>query len=139
MILLDVGPLLALIWQRHGAHDRTQDWLRTAEPPLGVCRVTSMGLLRLLSNEVVMGPEVVTRRRAWSLLDAVLADGRFQWWEEPLDLDAQFRRFSAADDTSHRIWTDDYLAAFAVTSQADLATLDRGLAARYPSLTVVTI
>ena len=58
---------------------------------------------------------------------------RVLWADEPDDLDAVWRAISARDDKSHKLWTDDYLAAFAQTSGATLATLDRKLPARYPS------
>jgi uncharacterized protein len=37
---------------------------------------------------------------------------------------------------SRKLWTDDYLAAFAQASDATLITLDRKKAARYPSVRV---
>jgi hypothetical protein len=37
---------------------------------------------------------------------------------------------------SHKLWTDDYLAAFAQAGDATLATLDRKMPARYPSVQV---
>jgi predicted nucleic acid-binding protein len=37
------------------------------------------------------------------------------------------------------LWTDDYLAAFAQAADATLATLDRKLHNRYPSIQVVTL
>ncbi len=47
-----------------------------------------------------------------------------------------WRAISAHDDKSHRLWTDDYLAAFAQVSGATLTTLDRKMPARYPSVQV---
>ena len=43
---------------------------------------------------------------------------------EPDELDAVWRAISARDDKSHKLWTDDYLAAFAQASDATPATLD---------------
>jgi len=40
------------------------------------------------------------------------------------------------DDKSHKLWTDDYLAAFAQVSGATLITLDRTMPARYPSVQI---
>ncbi|HEV2451782.1 MAG TPA: hypothetical protein VGS62_07630 [Streptosporangiaceae bacterium] len=42
----------------------------------------------------------------------------------------------ARADKSHKLWTDDYLAAFAQASDATLITLDRKVPARYPSVRV---
>ena len=40
------------------------------------------------------------------------------------------------DDKSHKLWTDDYLAAFAQVSDATLATLDGKFPSHYPSVRV---
>jgi uncharacterized protein len=52
------------------------------------------------------------------------------------ELDAVWRAISARDDKSHKLWTDDYLAAFAQASDATLVTLDRDMTGRYPSARV---
>ena len=49
---------------------------------------------------------------------------------------AVFRAISARDDNSHKLWADDYLAAFAQASGASLVTLDTKLSGRYPSVQV---
>ncbi|MFT4165982.1 MAG: hypothetical protein QM650_12145 [Microlunatus sp.] len=139
MTLLDVGPLLALVWQRHEAHERAMAWLDAVNERSGVCRVTAMGLLRLLSNPAVMSTDVVSRRNAWRVLDTVLSDDRFEWCDEPGGVTDEFRRLSATDDRSHKLWTDDYLAAFALATSSSLTTLDRKLPVRYPDLDVIVI
>ena len=76
---------------------------------------------------------------AWRIFDQLWADERVLWAEEPAELDAVLRAISARDDKSHKLWTDDYLAAFAQTSGATLATLDHQLASRYPSVRVESL
>jgi predicted nucleic acid-binding protein len=98
--------------------------------------VTQLSLLRLLSNSAVMGEDVVTRSAAWRIVDQLRADERVLWADEPPQLEAVWRAISARDDNSHNLWTDDYLAAFAQTSGAALATLDRKLTGRYPSVQI---
>ena len=100
------------------------------------CRVTQMGLLRLLSNPAIMGNDAVACSKAWRLFDQLWSDERVLWAEEPDGLDAVWRAISARDDKSHKLWTDDYLAAFAQTADLTLATLDRKLPRRYPSVRV---
>lgn len=139
MTLLDTGPLLALVWQRHEAHERAVTWLNGSDQQSEVCRVTAMGLLRLVSNPAVMSTDVLTRRAAWEVLDTVLSDERFDWRDEPVGLTDDFRRLSTTDDHSHKLWTDDYLAAFAVAASTSLTTLDRKLPTRYPQLEVVVV
>lgn len=95
-----------------------------------------MSLLRLLSNPAIMGDDALTRSAAWRIVDQLWADERVLWADEPAELEAVWRAFSARDDKSHKLWTDDYLAAFAQTSDASLATLDTKLQERYPSIRV---
>ena len=95
-----------------------------------------MGLLRLLSNPAIMGDDAIDRSQAWRIYDQLWADERVLWADEPAELDAVWRAISARDDKSHKLWTDDYLAAFAQASDATLVTLDRKMTARYPSVRV---
>lgn len=136
MKLVDVGVWLAAVWGRHAHHPVAADWFgREAEDVL-FCRVTQMGLLRLLSNPAIMGNDAIDRSQAWRTFGQLWADERVLWADEPAELDAVWRAISARDDKSHKLWTDDYLAAFAQASEATLVTLDRRLAARYPSVRV---
>ncbi|WP_054816409.1 TA system VapC family ribonuclease toxin [Nocardia arizonensis] len=139
MTLIDVGVWLAAIWGRHVHHKIAAEWLDRQSDNLLLCRVAQTGLLRLLSNPAVMGTDVLTRAAAWRIIDQLSEDERVLWSDEPAELGAVFRAFSAKDDKSHKLWTDDYLAAFAQTSRAALATFDRRLATRYPSVHVVTL
>lgn len=139
MILVDVGVWLAAAWGRHVHHEPAAHWFDAQTEDLILCRVTQTGLLRLMSNPSVMGDDVVTRAQAWQHVDAIAADKRVIWADEPAALDTVFRAFSAQPDGSHKLWTDDYLAAFAHSAGAGLATLDRKLAARYPSVRVHTV
>lgn len=139
MILLDVGVWLAAVWGRHAHHRVTADWFDGQENDLLFCRVTQMSLLRLLSNPAILGEDVVNRSAAWRVYDHLWADERVRWADEPTELDAVWRAISARDDKSHKLWTDDYLAAFAQTYGATLATLDGKLAERYPSVRVETL
>ena len=83
-----------------------------------------------------MGDDAVDRSQAWRVFDQLRADERILWADEPAELDAVWRAISARDDKSHKLWTDDYLAAFAQASGATLTTLDRKTPARYPSVQV---
>ena len=136
MILVDVGVWLAAIWGRHAQHHVARQWFDDQTGDLILCRVTQMGLLRLLSNPAIMSDDVITRGRAWRVVDQLWSDDRVLWAAEPDELEAVFRALSARDDSSHKLWTDDYLAAFAQASGASLATLDTKLKDRYPSITV---
>lgn len=136
MILLDLGVWLAALWGRHVHHRAAAGWLDRQSDDLLLCRVTQMGLMRLVTNRTVMGNDVVTRSHAWHIVDQLRADSRILWADEPGQLDIAFRALSARNDHSHKLWTDDYLAAFAQASGAALATLDTRLRRRYPSIRV---
>jgi hypothetical protein len=117
-------------------HPVAADWFSRDTDDIVLCRVTQMGLLRLLSNPTVMGDDAIDRSQAWRTYDQLWADERVLWADEPAELDAVWRTISARDDKSHKLWTDDYLAAFAQASDATLTTLDRKMPARYPSVQV---
>ncbi len=136
MILVDVGVWLAATWGRHARHRIARQWFDEQSGDLILCRVTQMSVLRLISNPVIMGEDVVTRSEAWRIIDQFWSDNRVLWAEEPDHLEAVFRAISAQNDSSHKLWTDDYLAAFAQASGASLATLDTKLKGRYPSVQV---
>ena len=136
MKLVDVGVWLAAVWGRHAHHRIVADWFGKEGDDIVFCRVTQMGLLRLLSNPAVMRDDAIDRSQAWRTYDQLWADERVLWADEPAELDAVWRTISARDDMSHKLWTDDYLAAFAQVSDATLVTLDRKMSARYPSVRV---
>jgi hypothetical protein len=50
-----------------------------------------------------------------------------------------WKTLSKRDDRSHLLWTDDDLAAVAQAADIDLATLDSGMYARYPSVRIVPV
>jgi toxin-antitoxin system PIN domain toxin len=139
MILIDVGVWLAAVWGRHAHYPVASDWFNRQADDLVFCRVTQMGLLRLLSNPAIMGGDAVDRSHAWRLFDQLWSDERVLWADEPDELDAVWRTISARDDKSHKLWTDDYLAAFAQAGDLALATLDRKLPSRYPSVRVESL
>ena len=139
MILVDVGVWLAAVWGRHAHYPAASEWFNRQADDLVFCRVTQLGLLRLLSNPAIMGGDAVDRSHAWRLFDQLWSDERVLWADEPNELDAVWRAISARDDKSHKLWTDDYLAAFAQASDLTLATLDRKLPSRYPSVRVESL
>ena len=139
MILLDVGVWLAAAWGGHVHHPVVAAWFEEQSRGLVLCRVTQMSLLRLLSNPAVMGSDVVERSGAWNVVDEFRGDSRVIWADEPPHLEPVWRALSARDDSSHKLWTDDYLAAFAQAGGFALATLDGAYAKRYSSVRVDTL
>lgn len=126
--LCDVNVLLALAHERHVHAKRASRWMEAsigAKDSVLVCRVAQMGLLRLLTNPMVMKEDVVTASKAWGVLDAFLADARFRFVGEPPEIEGIFRRLTASQPGSRVQWTDAYLAAFALAGGLRLVTFDR--------------
>ena len=139
MNLLDVNVWLASSWRNHESHERVSAWVQRATGSLGLCRVTQMGFLRLTTIPAIAGDDALTRRQAWQALDDLVRQSTVTWLDEPADLDRVWRAISAGDDQSHRLWTDDYLAAFAQVADLTLVTLERSFVKRYPSVRVEVI
>lgn len=139
MILLDVGVWLAAVWGRHVHHPVAKAWFDRQSSDLVLCRVTQMSLLRLLSNPSVMGSDVLARSASWNAVDILRADRRVLWADEPFHLEPVWRAISARDDNDHKLWTDDYLAAFAQVADLTLATFDGQFDRRYPSVQVESL
>ena len=106
---------------------------------LALCRVTQMGLLRLLTNAAITKDDVLTRRQAWEILEQLMEDTRVRMLREPAGLEQIWKAFSRREDRSHLLWTDDYLAAFAQAGNDELVTFDRAFSRRYPSVKVVLL
>jgi uncharacterized protein len=133
----DVNVWLALTYQRHEHHDVAAQWLERENEPLFFCRFTQLGLLRLLTNEQVMGTDVLTQRKAWHSYHRWFEDDRIGFHDEPdpARFDPSFEELSTRSHASTKLWADAYLAAFARTSGLTLVTFDRALRAM-PSVLV---
>ena len=74
-----------------------------------------------------MGKDVLTSREAWRVYLKILADERISFALEPFSLEAEWRKLTAQDKPTPKIWTDAYLAAFAHAGGMRLGTLDRAM------------
>jgi uncharacterized protein len=75
----DVNVWLALTYEGHVHHIAAKRWFEPLddEVRLFFCRVTQLGLLRLLTTEAVMGgAEVLSQSAAWSAYDGWFRDDR---------------------------------------------------------------
>ena len=89
----DVNVWLALTYQNHVHHKDAAKWLASVNDESRVIfmRFTQLGLLRLLTNEAVLGAETVTLGRAWSIYDRWLEDPRLEFYPEPEGVGQAFR------------------------------------------------
>ena len=94
------------------------------------CRITQLGLLRLLTTRSVMGASTLTQSEAWAAYDRWRQDADAQLLDEPSGLEAFFRSRTQADNVSPKEWSDAYLAAFADAAGLELVTFDKALAGK---------
>jgi predicted nucleic acid-binding protein len=84
----DTNVLLALRAAGRQHHSSALKWFAEQGPStVAICRVTQMGLLRLLTNPKVLPLEVRTIRQAWDAARDVPADDRAFFQPEPPDLE----------------------------------------------------
>src|SRR5579859_2810065 len=82
--LPDVNIWIALAAEGHVHHVPARDWF-TVQPDASVafCRITQMGLLRLLTNSTVMRRAPRTILQAWETFEQLRADRRLVFATEP--------------------------------------------------------
>jgi hypothetical protein len=132
MLLPDVNVWLALTLRAHEHHEVAWKWYRALRPneELAFCRLTQLGLLRLLTTESVAKSEILTQREAWAVYDQWIEKGGAIFQDEPMGLEIEFRSFADRNRRSPKEWADSYLAAFSAASSMELVTLDHALSRR---------
>jgi toxin-antitoxin system PIN domain toxin len=129
--LPDLNVWLALTWVNHRHSEAAWDWFfRQDNNNFYFCRLTQIGLLRLLTTTAIMGKDVLTVGAAWKVYDRWLEDSRIGIRQEPLELNAAFRAatLSVSRLSSPKAIGDCYLLAVSQVMDATLVTFDRGLA-----------
>lgn len=97
------------------------------------CRLTQLGLLRLLTNVRVMGAQGKTIAEVWFLFEQVLLRRQVLFAPEPEGTETLLAEHCQLGGSPQKFWTDGYLAAFARAGQLGLVTFDRDFE-RYPNL-----
>lgn len=130
--LIDINVWLALTWDQHPHHVRAKLWYSSLDnSSLLFCRFTMLGLLRLLTNQQVMGDSTTTVAEALELYDRWRQDPRVDLVPEPRGAEALFRQTLApyAAQPTTKAVADCYLVGFAEAAGAHLVTFDKGMAA----------
>jgi toxin-antitoxin system PIN domain toxin len=136
----DINVWLALSYERHIHYSIAQLWFEGLDANVRVCfsRFTQLGLLRLLTTDVVMGiDDVLSQTEAWRVYDRWLEDDRILLLEEPPSLERSFRALSQQKRPAPKDWADSYLAAFAAVAGLCLVTFDRALRAKSQDLVLL--
>jgi toxin-antitoxin system PIN domain toxin len=128
--LPDVNVWLALAVQEHPHHGRARAYWaeasgQTPEARLWFCRVTMLGLLRLLCQPK-MGKGALSAAAAWKLYQRFRAVPGIALLAEPAQTEAQLHEFATHGALPPRLWTDAYLAAVARAGGLRLVTFDHG-------------
>ena len=126
IFLPDVNVWVALTSNRHVHHSPATAWLQSIDSDqIAFCRITELGFLRLLTNVHVMGKDVLSPVEAWRVYDEWRTDERVTFLPERLDFSEQWRQLAGQISGGPNVWTDAYLAAFAILANATVVTLDR--------------
>lgn len=141
-VLADVNVWLATLVAAHPHHEAATRWWKSDVLPAGqrvaFCRMTQLGLLRLLSNERVMGPQRMDHGQAWAVVGDLTAQENVDMLDEPPGVDRQLAGLCARGGSSPGFWSDAYLTAFALTGRHRFATFDRGFL-RFDGLDVLLL
>jgi toxin-antitoxin system PIN domain toxin len=97
-----------------------------------------MAFLRLLTNRSIMGSRVLSPSTAWAKAADFLRLPEVELFDEPLGVDDAWERFATVGRFSPNLWTDAYLAAFAVRAGLRLVSFDKGFR-RFEGLDVLTL
>jgi uncharacterized protein len=137
----DLNVWLALSYQSHIHHRAASAWFDSLSDStrLCFCRMTQIGLLRLLTSEAVMtAEEVLTQKQAWQVYDQWLEDDRLLFIDEPAALETPFRAASQMRKAAPKDWADSYLIAFAQSAGFQLVTFDRAIRHKASGVTLLT-
>jgi uncharacterized protein len=124
MDLPDVNVWLALMDENHLHHEAAiRYWQNASADQVAFTRVSMMGVLRLSTHPKILS-RPLTIGEAWEAYQSFLALTNTCYLQEPLALDVHFRALSTGNWFTHRLWTDAYLAPFAIAQGARLVSFD---------------
>lgn len=123
--LPDVNLWLSLIDPDHVHHARARRHGEVeAAAEIAFCRVTMLGLLRLLTNPRVMRGAPFTAVEAWDAYQAFIALPEIFFIEDSLAAEEKFRQWTARQDLPAHGRTDAWIAALASASGARVVSFD---------------
>jgi uncharacterized protein len=130
LIFPDVNVWLALTYDKHVHNQSALTWYESLDSSVALlfCRLTQMGLFRLLSTEAVMQKNTLDQQQCWQVYDSWVESGVAFLAQEPPGLDAELRTRTHERFPSPKHWADAYIASFAKAAGLTLVTFDRALA-----------
>ncbi len=130
----DVNVWFALAHTIHPHHSSASAWAKTIGNvrPVCFCRVTQLGLLRILTTREAMLGDVMTQAEAWMVYDLFFRNPNTSFAEEPAGMDRRLRDHTTRNEVSPKLWADGYLAAFVEAGGYSLVSFDKALTRRVP-------
>lgn len=133
--LPDVNVWIALAAPDHVHHDRALAYWRTeALPTIVFCRITMLGFIRVSTSRRLMDAHPLTPIAAWSAYRTLCEVPGIGWAEEPAGCEDHLAEWVGNGLVTPRLWTDAWLAAFAVAGRHRLVSFDADFA-HFPGLT----
>jgi toxin-antitoxin system PIN domain toxin len=131
--LPDINVWLGLVDGNHALHSgATRYWKEKAAPQIAFCRVSMLGFLRLSTHPRVLS-RTLSHEEAWRAYRNFLALPEVGFLVEPERAEQEFSALTFPSALPHRLWTDAYLAAFAIAGGCRLVSFD-GDFRRFPGL-----
>jgi toxin-antitoxin system PIN domain toxin len=131
VFLPDINIWVSLATPGHAHHTACVDWLDSVATRASIrfCRTTQQGFLRLVTNRAIQnryGGAPLNNDGAWNAYRQFAADDRVgPLLTEPDPLERVWYQLSSRTTASPQMWTDTYLAAFAIVAGATFVTIDR--------------
>jgi len=125
----DANVLFPLLIDRHVAYEPARRWWeKRSDDSVGLCLLTRMAVLRLLTNRLAMnGAPPTTPELALSAWQALAADARSVFVDvAPAAHEKVFASMVAGRQPTPNLWTDAWLAALARSLDHELVTFDPG-------------
>ena len=124
--LLDASVWVPLAAPDHPHYSRArQYWEQESASQVAFCRVTALAMLRHLTNRHIMQSAVLTSGEAWDVYQQWRRLPEVIMLSDPVGLDGHLQSFCLSMALSPQLWTDAYLAAFAVAGNLRLVAFDR--------------
>ena len=137
--LLDVNVWLALCLPGHPHHKRARTfWFEESAEAIGFCRITSLALVRLLTQASITGEPALSVSEAWIAYRDFRQLPEVIFLPEPIGCEELLESWALADGHSRKLWTDAYLAAFAQAAGARLVSFDSDFK-RFPKLKCLSL
>ena len=125
-VLVDSNVWLPLVWEGHSNHSAAKSWFASKTDSLCFCRVTHLALLRHLTHKSILKEDALSNSAALSLVERLLNSPSIRLVSEPVGVQERFLQFGKGRRKSPQIWTDTYLAAFAIAGNLRFVTYDKG-------------